>query len=45
MGGFSIKPNLEEIVYDAEEDYANNEGFIVSLSSNVFNEIQSYIST
>jgi 3'-phosphoadenosine 5'-phosphosulfate (PAPS) 3'-phosphatase len=45
MGGFSIKPNMEAIIYDPNEGYANNEGFIASLSQNVFNEIQDYIST
>ena len=45
MGGFSIKPNMEAIIYDPNEEYANNEGFIASLSQDVFNEIQDYIST
>ncbi len=45
MGGFSIKPNLQEIVYDPKLDYANNEGFITSLCPHVFKEIQEYIST
>lgn len=45
MGGFSIKPNMEEIIYDPNQEYANNEGFIASLSQNVFDEIQNYISS
>lgn len=24
MGGFSIKPNMEEIIYDPNEEYINN---------------------
>lgn len=36
---------MEAIIYDPNEEYANNEGFIASLSQDVFNEIQDYIST